>query len=198
MPTNLNALLRYKTIDRCLTNKFNRCTIDLLISKCSESLSELHGINTSVSERTIRNDIRILRSDVLDFNAPIIYEDGYYRYDDDNYSIFGKAIIDLELLIDIQNLLVEEYDIIKSKYKQALLMKLSEITKEKIPKKCIDDSLHILPFKIKFDGKEEISLSKYSEYPKTYRLKRNLLGKYKTVDLKTKEFFSWEFVFEIL
>lgn len=52
MPTNLNALLRYKIIDECLTNLQLNCTIDVLIEKCSEKLSEVQGVN-SVSERTI-------------------------------------------------------------------------------------------------------------------------------------------------
>ena len=33
MPVNLNALIRYKTIDECLSNPNLKCTIDLLINK---------------------------------------------------------------------------------------------------------------------------------------------------------------------
>lgn len=38
MPINKNALLRYKTIDRCLRNKYRRWTLDDLVEACSEAL----------------------------------------------------------------------------------------------------------------------------------------------------------------
>lgn len=105
MPTNLNALLRYKIIDECLSNDQLSCTIDVLIEKCTQKLSEFQGVY-SVSERTIRNDIRILRSDALGFNSPIVVNQGVYSYSESGYSIFGRPIQELELLKDIQSLLV--------------------------------------------------------------------------------------------
>lgn len=40
MPVSRNALIRYKTIDNCLRNRFRRWTLDDLIEACSEALAE--------------------------------------------------------------------------------------------------------------------------------------------------------------
>ena len=109
MPVNLNALIRYKTIDDCLSNPNLKCTIDLLIDKCSEKLIENQGIESGVSERSIRNDIRILRSDILGFNVSIQFENGIYSYIEPNFSIYGRPIKEKELLLEIQDLLVEKF-----------------------------------------------------------------------------------------
>ena len=98
MPTNLNALLRYKTIDQCLSNSFLECTIEILISKCNEALTEQQTSETSISERSIRNDIRIMRSDALGFNAPIIVKNGVYSYETPGFSIFSRPVKEVELL----------------------------------------------------------------------------------------------------
>ena len=44
MPVNKNALIRYKTIDRCLRNKYRRWTLDDLVEACSDALNEMEGI----------------------------------------------------------------------------------------------------------------------------------------------------------
>jgi hypothetical protein len=137
MPVNLNALIRYKTIDECLSNKNLKCTINVLIEKCSEKISESQGLYSGVSERTIRNDIRILRSDILGFNAPIVIEDGIYSYEDKNYTIFGRPIKELDLLIEIQKLIVENVNYLENKNNnvQNLLYELSKITDISVPVK---------------------------------------------------------------
>lgn len=140
MPSNLNALLRYKTIDECLSNSFLECTIEVLISKCNEVLSEQQSNETNVSERTIRNDIRILRSDALGFNAPIIVKNGVYSYEVSDFSIFSRPVKEMELLIDIQTLLVEEFDNIQNPNLSHLIVALAELTKKKVPIKCIPPS----------------------------------------------------------
>ena len=137
MPVNLNALIRYKTIDECLSNPNLRCTIDVLINKCSEKLAECQGVYSGVSERTIRNDIRILRSDILGFNAPIIIEDGFYNYSDLNFTIFGRPIKELDLLIEVQKLIVENFEYLDNNGNQVLeiLVELSKITGVELPQK---------------------------------------------------------------
>lgn len=44
MPANKNALIRYKTIDNCLRNKYRRWTIDNLVDACSDALYDMEGI----------------------------------------------------------------------------------------------------------------------------------------------------------
>ncbi len=135
MPVNLNALVRYKTIDQCLKNKFVPATMERLIEKCSEALSDKKGKRTSISERTIREDLRVLRSNLLDFNAPIVCKDGVYSYEDEDFQLFEQPIADKELLLEIQTLLMEEFDNIESEKVKWLIVSLAKITKKKIPQK---------------------------------------------------------------
>jgi len=203
MPVNLNALLRYKTINDCLRNRFAVCNIDYLIKKCSEAISAKLGAPTSVSERSIRNDIRILRSDILGFNAPIVCTEGVYSYADSEYSIFNTAIADRELLIDIQNLLLEEFDKIKSQKITNMIISLSEITGEKIPDKYGSQFDRVFQRKI-FTGKKpsdsDIFTNKLDNYLITLRMKRKKLQKKSFIanfikpKTKVLEIFKWEFI----
>lgn len=95
MPVNKNALLRYKTIDRCLRNRYRRWTLDDLVEACSDALYEMEGITRGVSVRTVQADIQMMRSDKLGYNAPIeVYDTKYYRYEDSDYSITECPIAD--------------------------------------------------------------------------------------------------------
>jgi predicted DNA-binding transcriptional regulator YafY len=101
MPVNRNALIRLRTIDKCLQNKGRRWTLEDLIEACSEALYEYEGIDKGVSRRTVQMDIQLMRSDKLGYNAPIIIkEKKYYVYDDPDYSIEKNPLskADLEKL----------------------------------------------------------------------------------------------------
>lgn len=108
MPTNLNALIRYKQIDACLKNPYKNCTISYLQEICTQLMGEKRGIYKLVSDRTIRDDIRVLKSDILGFNAPIVFEDGRYFYSEPDYTIFTTPLTEKELLKDILQVLFEE------------------------------------------------------------------------------------------
>jgi predicted DNA-binding transcriptional regulator YafY len=88
MAQNKNALIRYKTIDKCLQNPYRKWTLEDLIDACSEALYEYEGRDINVSKRTIQLDIQLMRSDKLGYNAPIeVYDRKFYRYEDPDYSI---------------------------------------------------------------------------------------------------------------
>ena len=88
MPANKNALIRYKTIDKCLRNRYRRWTIEDLVDACSDALYDMEGIAKGVSMRTVQGDIQIMRSDKLGYNAPLeVYDNKFYRYADPEYSI---------------------------------------------------------------------------------------------------------------
>lgn len=88
MPANKNALIRYKTIDNCLGNRYRRWTLDDLVEACSDALYDMEGITKGVYARTVQMDIQIMRSDKLGYNTPIeVYDRIYYRYADPDYSI---------------------------------------------------------------------------------------------------------------
>lgn len=113
MPVNKNALIRYKTIDNCLRNKYRRWTLEDLVEKCSEVLYEMEGIKKGVSVKTIQGDIQMMRSDKLGYNAPIeVYEQKYYRYSDKDYSITQMPLTqnDFELMQEAVDMLRELKD----------------------------------------------------------------------------------------
>lgn len=113
MPVNKNALIRYKTIDNCLRNKYRRWTLEDLVEKCSEVLYEMEGIKKGVSVRTIQSDIQMMRSDKLGYNAPIeVYDQKYYRYSDKDYSITQMPLTqnDFELMQEAVDMLRELKD----------------------------------------------------------------------------------------
>ncbi|MEP2668671.1 MAG: WYL domain-containing protein [Cyclobacteriaceae bacterium] len=88
MPVNRNALIRYRTIDQCLSNRQRQWTLEDLIEACNEALYEYEGIDKGVSTRTIQMDLQLMRSDKLGYNAPIVVVDKkYYTYEDPDYSI---------------------------------------------------------------------------------------------------------------
>ena len=97
MPANKNALIRYKTIDRCLRNRYRRWTLDDLVDACCDALYDMEGITKGVCARTVQMDIQIMRSDKLGYNAPIVvYGKIYYTYADPNYS----SITEMPLSMD--------------------------------------------------------------------------------------------------
>lgn len=93
MPQNKNALLRYRTIDRCLRNTGRRWTLQDLVDACSDALYEYEGKQDQVSMRSVQRDIEMMRSDKLGYEAPIeVYERKYYRYTDSDYSISNRQL----------------------------------------------------------------------------------------------------------
>ncbi len=98
MPVTRNALIRYKTIDQCLQNRYRQWTLDDLIEACSEALYEYEGIDKGVSRRSVQADLQMMRSDKLGYNAPIVVvERKYYTYEDSKYSITNIPLTDQDL-----------------------------------------------------------------------------------------------------
>lgn len=88
MPLNRATLIRISTIDRCLQNHYRRWTINDLIDTCTDALAEFEGRSNPVSRRTFQNDLALMRSDRLGYNAPIVVRDNkYYEYADPDFSI---------------------------------------------------------------------------------------------------------------
>lgn len=108
MATNKLALLRYKTIDDCLKNRFRKWTLEDLIEKVADALYDCEGITSGVSKRTIQADIQVMRSDKLGYNAPIVVLDKrFYSYEDPTFSITNSPInnADMEKMREIVSVL---------------------------------------------------------------------------------------------
>jgi predicted DNA-binding transcriptional regulator YafY len=98
MPINKLALIRYKTIDQCLQNRFRKWTLDDLVEACAQALYEYEGISSGVSRRTVQLDIQNMRSDKLGYEAPILVVDKkFYTYAEKNYSITQTPITTQDL-----------------------------------------------------------------------------------------------------
>lgn len=100
MPVNRNALIRYKTIDTCLRNRYRKWTLEDLIDACSDALYEYEGIDKGISRRTVQMDIQMMRSEKLGYNAPIVvYDNKYYKYEDEDYSITDTPLTEQDLRV---------------------------------------------------------------------------------------------------
>ena len=125
MPANKNALIRYKTIDNCLRNRYRKWTIDDLVDACCDALYDMEGISKGVSLRTVQGDLQMMRSDKLGYNAPIeVYDKIYYRYADPDYSI-----TDMPLSMDDCKLLKEAITLLKNKEDADLAKTLKVLSK---------------------------------------------------------------------
>lgn len=100
MAQNKNALIRYKTIDKCLQNKYRQWTLPDLVDACSDALYEYEGRDVNVSLRTTQLDIQLMRSDKLGYNAPIeVYDKRFYHYADEDYSIMNIPLTENDMII---------------------------------------------------------------------------------------------------
>ena len=101
MAVNKNALIRYKTLDQCFSNPYKQYFINDLIEKCNEVLSDYYGEEKSVSRRQIFLDIDFMKSDA-GYEAPIVCykvgRQGYYRYEDPQFTIQQKPLTNEEQL----------------------------------------------------------------------------------------------------
>ncbi len=98
MAINKLALIRYKTIDACLQNRFRKWTLEDLMEACSEAIYEYEGITNGVSKRTLQLDLQNMRSDKLGYRAPIVVTDKkHYTYEEKKYSITNSPITQQDL-----------------------------------------------------------------------------------------------------
>ena len=96
MAQTRNAQLRYRVLDRCFRNRVSPKTFDELKDEINEVFRDLVDDHFEISDRTLREDIRIMR-DSCGFNAPIVARrvgNNQYRYyySDPNFSIFKTAL----------------------------------------------------------------------------------------------------------
>ena len=131
MPANKNALIRYKTIDRCLRNRYRRWTLDDLVDACCNALYDMEGIRKGVCARTVQMDIQIMRSDKLGYNAPIVvYDKIYYTYADPDYSIteMPLSMDDCKLIKEAITLLDNKDNLDTAKAKMVLAKVKTRLT----------------------------------------------------------------------
>ena len=140
MSQNKNALIRYKTIDKCLQNKYRQWTLDDLIECCSEALFEYEGRQNPISKRTIQMDIQLMRSEKLGYNAPIVvYDKKYYKYEDDEFSITDIPLTETDM-----NVLTETVSMLKQFKDFSLFNDVSDIL-QRLEDKIYAEKSHTKP-----------------------------------------------------
>ncbi len=120
MPTNKNAMTRYKILDELLSSRYHNYSLDDLTEEVCNRLSELYPDTDGVGRRQIQKDIYY-----LEYEGPFLadierYDVGGYdpkrqksvvkhclRYSNPGYSIFKKEMSDDEkyLLSQVMSLL---------------------------------------------------------------------------------------------
>jgi hypothetical protein len=138
MPANLNALIRYKTINTCLYGGKRRYNINELINACSNALDETRGRGIRISERTVRDDLRVMRSDILGFNAPIVQKDHLYFYSDPKYTILSVGITDPGILDAVIKSLIKIRKEVKHPELEIVLGKLKALSPESFDNEWIE------------------------------------------------------------
>lgn len=140
MSQNKNALIRYKTIDKCLQNRYRTWTLEDLIEACSDALFEYEGKENSVSKRTIQLDIQLMRSEKLGYNAPIVvYDKKYYKYDEDDFSITNIPLTETDI-----NVLTETVSMLKQFKDFSLFNDVSDIL-QRLEDKIYAEKSHTRP-----------------------------------------------------
>ncbi|WP_456313103.1 helix-turn-helix transcriptional regulator [Pseudomonas shirazensis] len=140
MSQNKNALIRYKTIDKCLQNKYRKWTLEDLIECCSEALFEYEGRENPISKRTIQMDIQLMRSEKLGYNAPIVvYDKKYYKYEDDEFTITDIPLTETDM-----NVLTETVSMLKQFKDFSLFNDVSDIL-QRLEDKIYSEKSHTKP-----------------------------------------------------
>lgn len=140
MSQNKNALIRYKTIDKCLQNQYRQWTLDDLMDACSEALFEYEGKENAVSKRTTQLDIQLMRSEKLGYSAPIVvYDKKFYKYEDDDYSITNIPLTETDI-----NVLTETVAMLKQFKDFSLFSDVSDIL-QRLEDKIYAEKSHTQP-----------------------------------------------------
>lgn len=99
MATNKHATVRYNALDRCFSNYNHRYTFEDLLEVCREAIQMEYGDDSGISTRTLRDDLRFMKSEE-GFSAPIVTrKDGskpYYTYSDREFTIKKQKLSSAE------------------------------------------------------------------------------------------------------
>lgn len=99
MFTTKHQIVRYNKLDRCFQNFGNEYNFNSLLEEVNKAIIEFDPDSSGVEIRTLRNDIRFMRSP-SGYDAPIEAIKGsngyYYRYSDKSFSINKSPLNDTE------------------------------------------------------------------------------------------------------
>lgn len=99
MSTNKNAIIRYRTLDKCFRNTGRRYNINTLLEECNRALLEFDPNLEGIKKRQLYDDIRFMESE-QGWSVPIEkYKEGrvvFYRYEDPDFTINKQSVNAIE------------------------------------------------------------------------------------------------------
>lgn len=98
MPTNRNALLRYQTIDKCLSNRSRKWTWKKILEKVNEALIADNPKSSGIGKTTLYEDLKNIEYKIYNIEIEKIKEGKttYLRYANPNDSINSQPLSDQE------------------------------------------------------------------------------------------------------
>ncbi len=89
-----SALIRYKTIDACLSDRSRKWTLADLMEACGQALHAAGDRdNKPISRRALQMDLELMRSAEQGYNAPIVVVDKkYYTYANPEFSLVKNPL----------------------------------------------------------------------------------------------------------
>jgi len=101
MAITKTPLIRYKILNNCFRNRFKRYTIDTLLIRVNEELSEINGIQGyGIKLRQLRDDISFMKSKEgwgVEFVEELDGKKQIYQYEDLNFSITNAPLNEVEI-----------------------------------------------------------------------------------------------------
>ena len=98
MPANINALLRYQVIDKCLRNRGRRWTWQHILDEVNEALLADNPKSNGIGKTTLYEDLKSIEYKIYNLEIEKIKEGKttYLRYADQNASINNQPLSENE------------------------------------------------------------------------------------------------------
>ena len=108
MANSKHAHVRYNILDNCFRNKV--FTFKELLEYVNLKIADVYP-GEGISERTLREDIKLFKDPINGFGAPLEEMSRTYKYSDANFSIALKPLLPYEKdLIDASQQLLQRFE----------------------------------------------------------------------------------------
>lgn len=186
MSSNNHALIRYKTIDRCLKSTAKNYFLKDLIKECSDAVHEYEEHRTGkqqeyklLGRRTILYDLKFMKDEVFGFGAPIEHDrkEGYF-YTDSRFEAFKARISksDIEKLSEALSILKQLSGESQFKDLESMVTRLEETYN--IRRRAGDHSVVYFEHSTNIEGQKWVSkLKGYITKRQTLRINYEPFGK---------------------
>lgn len=95
MATNKHAIIRYRTLDKCFSNRGRKYYLGDLLEACNAALAEVDPSSTGIKKRQLYDDIAFMEREdgySIELDKKKDGREVYYRYVDPNFTIKEKGL----------------------------------------------------------------------------------------------------------